>query len=76
MKYWNKEGIMAFLAVSKFDCDVVSIKETIIMPNFMHRNSPKNHKVTAIYTVLTLNIPLILFKMTTPKNAKKASNKI
>ena len=28
-----------------------------------HGNSPKNHKVTAIYTLGTLNIPLILFLM-------------
>ena len=28
-----------------------------------HGNSPKNHKVTAIYTLGTLNIPLILFSM-------------
>ena len=26
-------------------------------------NSPKNHKVTAIYTLGTLNMPLILFSM-------------
>ena len=28
-----------------------------------HGNSPKNHIVTAIYTLGTLNIPLILFSM-------------
>ena len=28
-----------------------------------HGNSPKNHKVTAIYTLGTLSIPLILFSM-------------
>ena len=28
-----------------------------------HGNSPKNHKVTVIYTLGTLNIPLILFSM-------------
>ena len=31
-----------------------------------HRNSPKNHK--AVYSLGTLNIPLILFSIITPEN--------
>ena len=44
-----------------------------------HGNSPKNYKVTAIYTLGTVNIPLILFSMFFHSfhsfSQKKATNK-
>ena len=35
-----------------------------------HGNIPKNHKVTAIYTLGILNIPLILFLLLIKENMK------